>query len=43
MRALIAGRWYLHVTSGTWAGYWLPESSRARLVAAAVRSPGSVG
>jgi hypothetical protein len=31
MRALIAGRWYVHVTSGTWSGYWLPESARVRL------------
>ncbi|HEX6128805.1 MAG TPA: S8 family serine peptidase [Candidatus Limnocylindria bacterium] len=25
-RAVINGAWHLHVTDGTWAGYWLPES-----------------
>ena len=31
-QAVINGRRYLYVTNGTWAGYWLPESSSVRLV-----------
>ena len=26
-RAVINGSWHLHVVDGTWAGYWLPEST----------------
>jgi hypothetical protein len=37
MRAIINGRRYLHVVSGAWRGYWLPESPAAYLPGAVAR------
>jgi serine protease AprX len=30
-RSLINGAWYLAITNGIWAGYWIPETSRSSL------------